>query len=621
MSRVLMGVIKDRHGTYCAQLKIPKRYQVAVAQVRGLGRDKQVYLKASLGTKDLKTANVRAKHVLAGFDRIIREAAALVARPSIPQPQRTKLNSVEIARMVEALYGKLLADDEAFRFGGRAFIADSVEWIRRNADADFELPYPIESVREYGWKPEQLAQQKEHLVHELATMQDALARGDITAVVDDVSLLLSDFQISLDRKSASYRELATLALQAYVRALQAIEKRNVGLPVETPKFSREALSAPALGGTLRDAFEGWQKERVRPAGTVHEYKRSVEMFIQLHDDLAVVEIKRSHARLYREAIQAVPKHRSKKLRTATLPELSAWGLKHPEAPRVSAATVNKQLGAVSAIASWARLNGIIPEDTPWPNPFDNMSVPEEQSERTSFENAELQLLFSAPVFTKHEYPEGGRGCAAFWLPMLALFTGARQGELTGLTAADVQTEPETLTPLLFITEKLSRGRTLKTKTSQRVIPIHTELVRLGFLGYVEDVRSRAGNDAWLFPLVAPAKGKARTSTWSRWFGRYLRAQGVTDTNKVFHSFRHRFKDEARTGRVEKEVHNALMGQADGTVGERYGAKEMLQRFGVKVLQEAVARIAYRGLDLSRVQPFVVVESTRKPPTSADPAWP
>ena len=602
-----MGVIRDRHGTYCAQLKVPKGLQVAVAQVRGLGRDKQVYLKASLGTKDLKTANVRAKPVLAGFDRIIREAKALAARPSIPQPQRTSLNSAEIARMAEALYGQLLADDEASRFGGRAYVAEGVEWIRRNGKPDFEL---IESVPEHGWSRENLKLQKEHMVHELATMQEALALGDITAVVDDVALLLADFEIDLDPASKAYRELGTQALMAYVRGLQAIEKRNAGLPVETPKFSLEALSAPALGGTLRTAFEGWQKERVRPAGTVHEYKRSVEMFIQLHGDLAVVGIKRSHALRYREAIQAVPKHRSKKLRTATLPELTAWGLKHPEAPRVSAATVNKQLGAVMAIASWAHANGIMPEDAQWSDPFAKMSIQEDQSERTSFETAELQQLFAAPAFTEHEYPEGGRGPAAFWLPLLALFTGARQGELAGLAAADVQTEPETGTPLLFITEKLSRGRTLKTKTSQRVIPIHAELVRLGFLRYVDDVRSRDGADAWLFPLVAPVKGKERSSNWSKWFGRYLRAQGVTDTNKVFHSFRHRFKDEARAGNVKAEVHNALMGQSDATVGGRYGAKEMLQRFGVTVLQEAVAKVAYRGLDLSGVQPFVVGKRPR-----------
>jgi hypothetical protein len=42
---------------------------------------------------------------------------------------------------------------------------------------------------------------------------------------------------------SSYCELATLALQAYVRAIQAIEKRNAGEVVETPKLTRGDLSA------------------------------------------------------------------------------------------------------------------------------------------------------------------------------------------------------------------------------------------------------------------------------------------------------------------------------------------------------------------------------------------
>ena len=103
-------------------------------------------------------------------------------------------------------------------------------------------------------------------------MQEALALGDITVVEDHVLLLLSDFQISLDRKSASYRELATLALQTYVRALQAIGRRNAGEVVETPRLTRGALSTPAAGGTLRNSFEGWKLERAPTAGTLYEYE-------------------------------------------------------------------------------------------------------------------------------------------------------------------------------------------------------------------------------------------------------------------------------------------------------------------------------------------------------------
>jgi len=449
------------------------------------------------------------------------------------------------------------------------------------------------------------------MVHELATMREALALGDITAVEDDVSLVLADFQINLDRTSAAYRELGMQALRAYVRALQAIEKRNAGEPIETPSFTRGNSGAPAVAGTLRDAMAGWEKERARPAGTVHEYKRAVEMFVERHANLPVAEIKKSHAGEFREALQEVPQRRIGTLRTATLPEMGEWGRKHPSVPKVSAGTVNKQLGALQAIAGWADQNGLIPDDIAWSNPFSKMKVKEEQSERTSFETVELRLLFAAPVFTKHEYPQGGRGAAAFWLPLLALFTGARQAELAGLSAENIQTDAETSTPLLYITAQASRGKRLKTASSQRVVAVHPQLVKLGFLSFVDEVRQRDGLNAWLFPLVAPEKSRASVAAYSKWFGRYLRTQGVTDTAKVFHSFRHSVKDALRRGKVDHELREALIGHSQGSkVSGDYGAKQMLARWGAAALEDAVSKISYPGLDLSRVKAISIAKRTR-----------
>jgi hypothetical protein len=129
VARALMGLVRDRNGTWCVQRKVPERLQSAVARVLNNGKRKQVHLKKSLGTKELKAANIRATSVIAGFDRTIASAIALAAQASTPPRQRQSLNGAEIARMAEALYGKLLADDEAFRFGGRAFVAEGVEGI------------------------------------------------------------------------------------------------------------------------------------------------------------------------------------------------------------------------------------------------------------------------------------------------------------------------------------------------------------------------------------------------------------------------------------------------------------------------------------------------------------
>ena len=194
--------------------------------------------------------------------------------------------------------------------------------------------YRYEYLPPHGLSIEQLNNDREQLKDDLRCMQDALALGDVSAVDDHTLEALHVFGINLDPASLSRPQLGIAVMRAYVRALQAIEKRHAGEPVETPKFTHRALSTPTASGTLRDAVAGWEKERARAAGTVHEYRRAIEMFIQLHSDLPVADLRRTHAREFREALQQVPSVRRGKLREATLPELSTWGLKHPEVAKV-----------------------------------------------------------------------------------------------------------------------------------------------------------------------------------------------------------------------------------------------------------------------------------------------
>jgi len=88
--------------------------------------------------------------------------------------------------------------------------------------------------------------------------------------------------------------------------------------------------------------------------------------------------------------------------------------------------------------------------------------------------------------------------------------------------------------------------------------------------------------------------------WSKWFGRHKRELGITNKASVFHSFRHGFKDAARAARVSEDLHDALTGHAGSSVGRTYGAKDMVRRFGLETLADAVNRIRYPGLDLSNV---------------------
>jgi integrase len=603
--RALMGLIKDRHGTYCAQQKVPERLQAAVALVLGNGKPRQVYLKKSLGTKDLRTANVYAKLVLAGFDRTIRDATAIAKRPTVSPPLRASLSEAEIARMAEYVFAKTLAWDERFRVGGRDEQRRAEAWLQTELEKEGRklgpVAYPHETLPQHGWSPAQLQNNREQLEGDLNAMRHALALGDVSAVEDHVMEALDAFGIDLAPGSLSRPLLGIAVMRAYVRALQAIEQRNAGEPVDTPRFAHEPLREPLAGGTLREAQAGWERQRPRPPQTIKEYSRSVEMFIQLHGDLRIADLKRSHVREFREALQDTPSVRKGALLKASLPELSAWGRKHPEAPKIAAATANKQLGAVQAIAVWGSANGLVPEDAGWTDPFSKMRLTENQSDRVPFELMDLQRIFNAPVFNSIERPVGAKGVAGVWLPLVALYTGARQAEIAGLMVADVLTDSGTAISYLMLTEQAKVGKRLKTKMSQRAIPVHSGLVALGFLDYVK-ARARFGENAWLFPTVAPDQ-KGAVQAWSKWWGRYLRVTvGVEDTAKVFHSFRHGWKDAARAGEVSLELHDALMGQTNASaVSQGYGAKQMLQRFGLKALSDAVEKVRFPGLDLSKVR--------------------
>lgn len=94
--RAMPGLIKDRHGTYYAQRKVPEHLQEAVARVLNSEKPKQVFLKKSLGTKNFKEANVAATLFLAEFNRTLASAEALLKdRPII-----ASLIDVQIKRMI-----------------------------------------------------------------------------------------------------------------------------------------------------------------------------------------------------------------------------------------------------------------------------------------------------------------------------------------------------------------------------------------------------------------------------------------------------------------------------------------------------------------------------------------
>ena len=145
-----------------------------------------------------------------------------------------------------------------------------------------------------------------------------------------------------------------------------------------------------------------------------------------------------------------------------------------------------------------------------------------------FEPEELQRIFQGTEIAA--FARDPKQAHCYWLPHLGLFTGARVNELCQLNPQiDIRQDARSQVWYLDITDE-SKGhedinKSVKTGGSKRKLPIHPQLIELGFLDYVESAKARG--DTLLFQAFPPSAGKASPKA-RVWFSEFLRDIGLRD---------------------------------------------------------------------------------------------
>jgi len=248
-----------------------------------------------------------------------------------------------------------------------------------------------------------------------------------------------------------------------------------------------------------------------------------------------------------------------------------------QCPRISAATLKKRIGAVQAIMSFAHQERWIPE-----NVAARIKISGYLSAgggRRSFQDGELRVLFGAPLFCEPGGWRSRRGAVTdrtlAWLFLLGLTSGARLEEVGQARLDDIKRDGDILyidvDDREFLGAPTPAGeiqKNLKNNSSRRLIPIHKYLTDLGLERYLASLRNLGITR--LFPDLQPDKLMRHTKEASRRANRYIRRFVSTDERLVFHSLRHRFKDEGRAERVQDSVLDRLCGHTPMSTGGRYG---------------------------------------------------
>jgi integrase len=228
-----------------------------------------------------------------------------------------------------------------------------------------------------------------------------------------------------------------------------------------------------------------------------------------------------------------------------------------------AKTVNKYLQILSTVLRHAsRLKWITG------NPAEGLGLKDARREdeiRRAYTSEEITQLFLALQRDKKAFYESNHH-ERYWLPLLGIFTGGRVNELAQLSLADIVVE-QGIPAIVITAAGNDEGKRIKSESARRTLPLHRDLLTLGFMVYVKNMRER-GHDR-LFPALKLGPNGYSHQFVSRHFsgkdGWLRRNIPTAEDGVAFHSFRHTVATMLKNAEEPERLIIEIMGHKQGSL--------------------------------------------------------
>ncbi|MCY4744131.1 hypothetical protein NYO99_04030 [Pelomonas sp. UHG3] len=541
--------------------------------------------RGTLGTSDLREANGKAAHLLSGLEKqwaLMRQALTITP----PEAVSTELRGA-IAHQLKA---RMLAADEAQRSDPVALAQSLAGWWETQERG---RKVAHEATEEDAYRPRQVPRVLTDSGRQDVEMQVRVGRSEVPlfellpmlherheAAHKDARqrlargqsgpfLLLADaaaqsLGVNLGADGWSSREAAELrkaCQRAYLDGLEALAARGQGVLVETPK-PLQAAPKPAAVLTLGHVL-GEVVSRHPENGFKRKVQSAAWLMQQCIDPkMPAAGLLQKHVSDFLDAISRLPVDwYTRTQRGDSVRQLLAE--KHPKciSPSTFESTYRMAVGTLLRRAAHEFGDQGFPRGLGTEFAVYRGERGEDEEKQRNFKADELRRMFEGAEFAalaadptvEHQY----------WLPLALLYTGARARELCQVNP---QTDFGEFEGVSFLTidkaTPADEGVVKSVKTHEaRQVPIHPELVRLGFLDYLK--RIKAGGARRLFPAFGINKGDAAYRA-KDWFGVWLDQLGLRDETPGAmltgcHAFRKTFCTQAGHLKLPFE---ALTGHAD-----------------------------------------------------------
>lgn len=427
---------------------------------------------------------------------------------------------------------------------------------------------------------------REHRANQLDMLKKHLASGETALIEWKADDVIQSERLLIAKGSPAYRDLCQRLQRAQVEVLERAAERDAGNwtgvpadPIVVPADLTQGKRVAAPGETLMELYDKFKAERIGDArpDTWDQNRKIVKLFAEFVGEASHVSvITRKAVRNWKQELARWP------VKAADSKAFQGMSFRKVieanetvKKPAISQKSVNKYLAALGSFARWLLQNEYIDDDV-----MSGMylSIDKRKKVRFPFTEQQLQTIFGSPLFGTclGDDAESKPGNVAvrdwrYWIPLIAIYSGARLGELCQLLTADVRQLHGVW--IFHITEvgdedEDGAGKSTKTGGSMRVVPVHSRLIELGFLDYHAGVVARG--EQRLFPAVVRDK-RGYFGEASKFFNGYFKAVGVKVDRRVnFHSFRHNVADAFRAAGYLDEQHGVLLGHTKASTTGRYG---------------------------------------------------
>jgi integrase len=441
----------------------------------------------------------------------------------------------------------------------RRYLAEQFDAVEERLSADWERS---------GW--EEWSFQLNERCHDLS---DSLKSANVR------STLAAARELAPNADAPTQRILARRMIEAQLRACMAELDAMSGEPLVRPTDANASVApfpenkaTPRISEVAARYAEERKARGTWRAKTAHQAETIFALIAELLSDPPVGTVTKDALRVLGLNIVKLPKNMTKRFPGMAALDVLAATENDSAFARLEARSINKVYQHARSLFSWAAEHDFIEQNPA--SVLHDVAEGRVQDARKAFDDNDIRALFRFIEGVKKE-PYG------LWIPRIMAFAGCRMGEAAQLRKVDVRQEQGVW---VFDFNDDAAEKTLKTEGSARLVPVHSRLLDLGLVEFVQSCDSD-----YLFPeriRRTPSAIRGDVDRLSKQLSRWLRRAGVDDPKKQFQSFRGTFATRLKNVGVHEHHIAELMGhENDNITTGRYGKKSNLC-----ALRDAVERL-------------------------------